>query len=97
MQALRGAFFRPNIVFLRMPDDPDREADYRHIIAEADREEVGTLLFAPHPRAALGQCQTINVWIRDRSPDFEEIRHRIDTTDSTCMFVRDSGRESALA
>jgi amino acid transporter len=187
MQALRGAFFRPNIVFLRMPDSPEREADYHHIIQEADREEVGTLLYAPHPRAALGQRRTINVWIKDRSPDwrismqignldlalltgyklsenwdaqlrvltaveapgerekaldfleklidlgrfegaeavvgeapfteyiheaphgdlnifglqpepdFDTIRRLVEDTDSTCMFVRDSGRESALA
>ncbi|WP_232797845.1 amino acid permease [Salinibacter altiplanensis] len=70
MQALRGAFFRPNIVFLRMPASPEREADYRRVIAEADREQMGTLLYAPHPRASLGQRQTINVWIRDRSPDW---------------------------
>jgi len=187
MQALRGAFFHPNIVFLRMPNAPEREADYRRVIAEADREQVGTLLYAPHPRASLGQRQTINVWIRDRSPDwrismeignldlalltgyklsqnwdaqmrlvttvpapdqqekaqdfleklidlgrfpdstavtgtepfgtyiksapqadlnifglqpepdFDTIHQLVDQTDSTCMFVRDSGRESALA
>jgi len=187
MQALRGAFFRPNIVFLRMPDSEEREADYHSIIQEADRENVGTLLYAPHPRAALGQRQTINVWIKDRSPDwrismqignldlalltgyklsenwnakmrvvtavpdpdeqekaqdfleklidlgrfgsaeavvgtsafpdylheapqadlnifglqpepdFDTIRQLVEDTDSTCMFVRDSGRESALA
>jgi hypothetical protein len=187
MQALRGAFFKPNIVFLRMPDAAGREADYHDIIREAEREQVGVLLYAPHPRASLGQRQTINVWIKDRSPDwrlsmqignldlalltayklstnwqaqvrvvtavpdpdeqakaqdfleklidlgrfpnteavvgtepfneylhtapqadlnifglqpapdFETIRSLVDTTDSTCMFVRDSGRESALA
>jgi amino acid transporter len=70
MQALRGAFFRPNILFLRMPETPEREDDYRQIIREADRERLGTLLYAPHARAALGQQQTINVWIRDRSPDW---------------------------
>ena len=67
MQALRGAFFRPNVLFLKMPSS-GREDDYRRIIREADRERVGTMLYAPHPRAALGQQQTINVWIRDRSP-----------------------------
>jgi amino acid transporter len=71
MQTLRGAFFRPNVLFLRMPETPDREADYRTVIREADREKVGTILYAPHPRAALGQRQTINVWIRDRSPDWK--------------------------
>jgi len=187
MQALRGAFFRPNVVFLRMPDSPAREADYHDIIREAERENVGVLLYAPHPRASLGQRQTINVWIKDRSPDwrlsmqignldlalltayklstnwdasvravtavpdpdeqnkaqdfleklidlgrfpnteavvgttpfadfvqeapqadlnifglqpepdFDTIRRLVDQTDSTCMFVRDSGLESALA
>ena len=187
MQALRGAFFRPNVVFLRMPESPKREADYHHVIREAERENVGVLLYAPHPRASLGQRQTINVWIKDRSPDwrlsmeignldlalltayklstnwdasvravmavpdpderdsardfleklidlgrfpnteavvgtgafadyvedapqadlnifglqpdpdFDTIRRLVDQTDSTCMFVRDSGLESALA
>ena len=70
MQTLRSAFFRPNTVFLRMPDTEAREADHHMIIREAEREEVAVMLYAPHPRAALGQRQTINVWIRDRSPDW---------------------------
>jgi hypothetical protein len=70
MQALRGAFFRPNIVFLQMPQTPDREEEYRQIIREADDEKLGTLVYAPHPQAGFGQQQRINVWIRDRSPDW---------------------------
>jgi hypothetical protein len=70
MQALRGAFFRPNVVFLKMPETPAREEAYRAIIREADAEQLGTLIYAPHPQAALGQRQRINVWIRDRSPDW---------------------------
>ena len=70
MQALRGAFFRPNIVFLQMPETPDREEEYRQIIREADDEKLGTLVYAPHPQAGFGQQQRINVWIRDRSPDW---------------------------
>ncbi len=71
MQALRGAFFKPNIVFLRMPANPERERDYPEILLEADRQELGSLLYAPHDRAGLGQRHFINVWIRDRSPDWE--------------------------
>ncbi len=70
MQALRGAFFRPNIIFLQMPQTPDREEEYRQIIREADEEQLGTLVYAPHPQAGFGQQQRINVWIRDRSPDW---------------------------
>ena len=71
MQTLRGTFFKPNIVFLRMPSEERRARDYPEIILEADRQLLGTLLYAPHPRAGLGQRHFINVWIRDRSPDWE--------------------------
>ena len=70
MQTLRSAFFRPNTVFLRMPDSEPREAHHQMIIREAEREAVAVMLYAPHPRAGLGQRQVINVWIRDRSPDW---------------------------
>ncbi|MDX1421244.1 MAG: amino acid permease, partial [Rubricoccaceae bacterium] len=70
VQALRGAFFRPNIVFLPMPETPQREADDRRIVREAHLQQLGTLLYAPHPVAGLGQRSAINVWIRDRSPDW---------------------------
>ena len=84
MQALGSAFFRPNTLFLRMPETPEREDVYRAIIDEADREELGTLLYAPHPRAALGQRQTINIWIRDRSPDW---RVRMDIGNLDLMLL----------
>jgi hypothetical protein len=70
MQALRGAFFRPNVVFLPMPETPAREASVRVVIREAEREHLGSLLYAPHPHAGLGQRQTINVWIRERGPEW---------------------------
>lgn len=71
MQVLQGAFFRPNILFLTMPDDAEREESYRRVIREARELSTGVLLHAPHPVAGLGQRQTINVWIRDRSPDWQ--------------------------
>lgn len=70
MQALRGAFFKPNTVFLRLPDERDGEDKLRQIVAEAQRELLGTLLYAPHPKAGLARQQRINVWIHDRSPDW---------------------------
>jgi uncharacterized membrane protein len=70
MQTLRGAFFKPNILFLNLPDDDAREKGFNHIMTEAAREEIGVLVHAPHPRAGLGQRRTVNVWIRDRSPDW---------------------------
>ncbi len=70
MQALRGAFFRPNVVFLRMPARPGRRDSIRRIVGEADREHIGVLLYAPHAVTGLGQRESVNIWIRDRAPDW---------------------------
>ena len=71
IQALRGAFFRPNIVFLHMAERSGREEAFRNVILEAERRSLGVLLYAPHPQAILGQRQSINIWLRDRSPDWK--------------------------
>lgn len=66
-QALRGAFFRPNIVFLNLQQHDDFESEIRPVIKESMRLEIGVLLFASHPTAYLGQRNVINVWISDRT------------------------------
>ncbi len=70
MQVLQGAFFKPNIVFLHTPARADREEAYRRVIRQATALKLGTLVYAPHPVASLGQRRFINVWIRDRSPNW---------------------------
>ncbi len=37
---------------------------------EAERQRIGTLLWRPHPVTALGQRRRVNVWIRERGPDW---------------------------
>ena len=70
VQNARGAFPRPNIVFLQMPEEIEEDLDYRRIADKASQEELGTLLYAPHPQTGLGQRQAVNIWIRDRTPDW---------------------------
>lgn len=68
LQALESAFFRPNIIFLRLPDDT---ADYERlaeIIGESERLGLGIMLLGMHPKAGLGRSQIINLWI----PPFDE-------------------------
>ena len=69
-QALKGSFFRPNIVFLNMVEKKRSVEDFPKIIDEAKRLELGVLLYLPHPKAMLGQRQNINVWIRSRAPEW---------------------------
>jgi solute carrier family 12 (sodium/potassium/chloride transporter), member 2 len=70
MQSLRSAFFRPNMVFLTLPANEVQERAYPELIREAERQRMGVLIYAPHPRAGLGRRKTVNVWTRDRSPDW---------------------------
>jgi amino acid transporter len=66
-QALRGAFFRPNIVFLNLQQHDDFDNEIRPVIQESIRLEIGVLLFSAHASAALGQRNIINVWVSDRT------------------------------
>ncbi|MDX1620258.1 MAG: hypothetical protein R3320_04665, partial [Nitriliruptorales bacterium] len=74
MQALRGTFFRPNTMFLRMAHRSEAsylgDADLGRVIREAQDLKVGTLLWMPHPVTSTGQRRRINVWIRERSPEW---------------------------
>ncbi|MEM7801438.1 MAG: amino acid permease, partial [Chloroflexota bacterium] len=70
MEVLQGAFFRPNILFLPAPDSAEKESAYGKIFQTADELDIGILLYAAHPVSLLGRRQSVNVWIRDRSPDW---------------------------
>ncbi len=70
-QALQGAFFRPNIVFLNLQDHDDYETELRPVMKESIRLEIGVLLYLSHPTALLGQRNTINVWVSDRQTNWD--------------------------
>ena len=69
-QALLGAFFRPNIVFLNLQAHDDYETELRPVIKECIRLEIGCVVYQSHPTALLGQRNTINVWLSDRQQNW---------------------------
>ena len=69
-QALRGAFFRPNIVFLNLQQHDDYETEIRPVIKESIRLEIGVLLYSSHATALLGKRNMINVWVSDRTDNW---------------------------
>jgi hypothetical protein len=71
MEALGGAFFKPNALFLPMPDGEHREQEVRDILATAADHRVGVLLFADDPVTGLGRRHAVNLWVEDRSPDWK--------------------------
>jgi hypothetical protein len=40
------------------------------LIEEAAKHELGTLVLRQHPRMAFGMQRTINLWLRDQSPNW---------------------------
>jgi len=70
-QAYRGSFFKPNIVFLNLLDRETYDTEFREIIEEAVRLQLGVLIYSQHPKSGLGQRQLINVWIRNRAPHWK--------------------------
>lgn len=70
-QAYRGSFFKPNIVFLNMVDRVSHEQDFLKIIQESTRLQLGIMVYSQHQKSGLGQRQLINVWIRNRAPDWK--------------------------
>ncbi|MEP0134149.1 MAG: amino acid permease [Eudoraea sp.] len=70
-QALKGAFFRPNIVFLNLQQHDNYETEIRPVIKESIRLEIGVLLYSSHPTALLGRRNMINVWVSDRTNNWD--------------------------
>lgn len=72
LQMLAGQyFFRPNILFLHMPETAQQEEMYWEFIEQTDEMDMGSMVYNPHPRAGLGERNCINVWIPDQSPRWE--------------------------
>jgi len=70
LQALQSAFFRPNLLFLTVPELENRHEEFATMIAQARQTKVGVALLGLHPRAGLGQRRRVNLWLRPHDPDW---------------------------
>lgn len=73
LQALQSAFFRPNILFLRFPDQASDWDQLLPVFNEAKQLEIGVMLLGLHPNAGLGRMEVINLWIRPQLEDLPMI------------------------
>ena len=69
-QVLRGTFFRPNILFLRLYPHSDL-AELQDLVDRTAAYRMGIVLLARHPVIELGREQLINVWVSSQGPDWE--------------------------
>jgi len=68
-QVMKGMFFPPNLMFLTMSNDRDKDERLEHLIAMSIEEKLGLIVMGFHARAAFGNKKQINLWIRDKSPN----------------------------
>lgn len=71
MEALGGAFFRPRVLFINLKSFDLQHEKLRNVIRKAAERRIGVLLLAPHQDAFFGRENSINLWVHDRSPDWD--------------------------
>ena len=69
LQSLQSAFFRPNILFLTVPEELKSWELMQPVLAEAQRLKVGVMLFGLHPLAGMGRAEVINLWLTPQIDD----------------------------
>ncbi len=70
IQTLKGGAFRPNVLFLTLGADNDKDGIIDQLVNEASRFELGSMILRQHPRVAFGMQKHVNLWLRDKSPNW---------------------------
>jgi len=68
-QTLMGLALPPNVLFVRLGVDQDKDLALKDLIIMAESMGLGIMIFRFHPKVAFGQKQVINLWIRRGSPN----------------------------
>jgi solute carrier family 12 (potassium/chloride transporters), member 9 len=66
---MNGSFFHPNTIFETI--DYRSQDQLQSLINIARDNCMGAILLATHPNSGLGRERTINLWVRDQSPDWK--------------------------
>ena len=70
IQTLRGGALRPNSIFLTLGNDEKKDGILKELLNYANENKLGSLVLRQHGRAAFGLQKDINLWLRDKSPNW---------------------------
>jgi len=70
IQTLRGGALRPNTLFLTLGSSDKSDNEMRELMFNSVKYELGVVVLRQHPRMAFGMQKTINLWLRDKSPNW---------------------------
>ncbi len=68
-QVMKGMFFPPNLMFLTMSNNREKDERLENLIAMSIEEKLGLIVMGFNAKAAFGNKKQINLWIRDKSPN----------------------------
>jgi amino acid transporter len=70
IQTLKGGAFRPNTLFLTLGSDNKKDDIIKLLATHAAKHELGMIILRQHPRMAFGMQNHVNLWLRDKSPNW---------------------------
>lgn len=70
IQTLKAGALRPNTLFLTLGASPDKDHMINEVTMQATKYQLGTIILKQHPRMAFGMQNNVNIWLRDRSPNW---------------------------
>ena len=70
IQTLEGVPFRPNTIFLTLGSSDEKNKIIVEMVKNATLYDLGVIVLRQHPRIAFGMQKNVNLWLRDKSPNW---------------------------
>lgn len=70
IQTLQGGSFRPNTLFLTLGNDDSKNQVISDLTKYSSDHDLGVMILKQHNRIAFGMQKDINIWLRDKSPNW---------------------------
>jgi len=70
IQTLEGVPFRPNTIFLTLGSSDEKNNIIVEMVKNATLHDLGVIVLRQHSRIAFGMQKTVNLWLRDKSPNW---------------------------
>ena len=68
-QALKNMPLPPNVMFLSMSNNPEKNVGLEELISIAVREQMGIIVLKRHAEKVFGNRKVVNLWLRGGSPN----------------------------
>ncbi|NOX88733.1 MAG: Na-K-Cl cotransporter [Calditrichaeota bacterium] len=70
IQSLKACSMRPNAIFLTLGSNKEKDKTIDELFGYAVNHGLGVIILRQHPRIAFGMQKDLNLWLRDKSPNW---------------------------